>query len=186
MCFACLFIQPHVCSACGGQKGALDPLELKLQMTVSCHMDAGNQTLILYKSCPRFQLLNPFQPLPWDFTFSLGETGTSVSLSHVSRSDTCLSSYCRSANEGTGFTLGCLMERLCFFLLAFFSCFVRVPETEPQASNMPSTHPRRLTSTGRLRQQVGISVSICLSVLCLLTLPPFHPSPSFQEHYGLS
>lgn len=28
---------PHVCSACGGQKRVLDPLELQLQMIVGCY-----------------------------------------------------------------------------------------------------------------------------------------------------
>jgi hypothetical protein len=32
----------HVCIPCGGHRGALDPLELELQMIISCHVSAGN------------------------------------------------------------------------------------------------------------------------------------------------
>lgn len=39
-----------VCSAYRGQKGALDPLELKFQVVLSCHVDAGSQTEVLCKS----------------------------------------------------------------------------------------------------------------------------------------
>ena len=46
-CFVCIYVCiPHVCvePACGVQRGELDPLELELQMVVSCHVGAGNQT----------------------------------------------------------------------------------------------------------------------------------------------
>jgi hypothetical protein len=42
-----------LCTLCvqarGGQKRALDPLELELQMVASHHVGAGNQTLVLCK-----------------------------------------------------------------------------------------------------------------------------------------
>lgn len=38
----CLCIR-HLSGALGGQKRALDPLKLELQMVVSCHVGAGNQ-----------------------------------------------------------------------------------------------------------------------------------------------
>ena len=41
LCTSCVF------GACGGQKRALDALELELQMVVSHHMGAGNQTQVL-------------------------------------------------------------------------------------------------------------------------------------------
>ena len=34
---------------CGGQKRALDPLELELKMAMSYHVGAGNQTWVLCK-----------------------------------------------------------------------------------------------------------------------------------------
>lgn len=41
----------YVCvSAHKGQKGMLDPLGLEVQTVESCHIDAGNQTLMLCKS----------------------------------------------------------------------------------------------------------------------------------------
>ena len=50
MCFVCMHIcVPHVClcathmaGSLGGQKRALDPLELELQMVVSSQVGAGN------------------------------------------------------------------------------------------------------------------------------------------------
>lgn len=39
----------HVCSAHGGQRRALEGLQLSLQTTVSHHVGAGNQTLIPWK-----------------------------------------------------------------------------------------------------------------------------------------
>ena len=36
--------------ACRGQKGALDPQELELQMVGGCHVGAENQTQVLWKS----------------------------------------------------------------------------------------------------------------------------------------
>ena len=36
--------------ACRGQKRALDPSELELQVVVSCHVGAGNGTQVLCKS----------------------------------------------------------------------------------------------------------------------------------------
>ena len=42
-CFVNMHIYvPHACNACGGQKMALDSLELELQMDVCCHVGAGN------------------------------------------------------------------------------------------------------------------------------------------------
>ena len=42
-CFACMNVSvPYVCSACEGQDRALDPLDLKLQKTVTQHVGAGN------------------------------------------------------------------------------------------------------------------------------------------------
>lgn len=38
---------PCVCSAHGGQKRALDPLELEVPVVESQHVESGNQTLIL-------------------------------------------------------------------------------------------------------------------------------------------
>jgi hypothetical protein len=39
-----------VCNAHRGQKTVVDPLELRLQMTVSSHVGAENQTQVLWKS----------------------------------------------------------------------------------------------------------------------------------------
>lgn len=45
VCLFCLHIcVPHACSVQGGQKRSLDPLELELQMIVTCHVCAGSQT----------------------------------------------------------------------------------------------------------------------------------------------
>jgi hypothetical protein len=42
---------PHVCPVSrGGQKRALDPQELELQMVVSHHVGVGEQTWVLCKS----------------------------------------------------------------------------------------------------------------------------------------
>ena len=47
-CVACIdTCVPHACSARGGQKRALDPLELELQKTVSFHVGAGNPNQVL-------------------------------------------------------------------------------------------------------------------------------------------
>ena len=47
MCFACMSVRTmYVPSAHEGQRWALDPLELKLQAVVSCHVGAGNGTLV--------------------------------------------------------------------------------------------------------------------------------------------
>lgn len=48
------YLPVYVCNVCvhgtrGGQKRALDPLELELQMVIICHVGAGNQTR---SSCP--------------------------------------------------------------------------------------------------------------------------------------
>lgn len=40
--FACKVCAPCACSAPGGQKRAMDPLELKLQMIVIRHAGAGS------------------------------------------------------------------------------------------------------------------------------------------------
>ena len=47
--FACMYgCEPHVCmcvpGACGSQKMVSDPLELELQIVVSCHVSAGSWT----------------------------------------------------------------------------------------------------------------------------------------------
>lgn len=46
----------NVCAtfAQGGQKRASGPLELEVQVVVSCHVGASNQTLILCKSSQNF------------------------------------------------------------------------------------------------------------------------------------
>lgn len=47
---ACMFMHHiHACT-CGGHKRPSDPLELGLQMVVSCHISAGNWTHIPWKS----------------------------------------------------------------------------------------------------------------------------------------
>ena len=48
---------PHACRAYEGQKRPQDPLELKLQMVVSCPMAPGNLTWAVYKSNSRSWLL---------------------------------------------------------------------------------------------------------------------------------
>lgn len=45
----------HLCPVsvpgiCGGQRGVLYPPGLELQMVISYHVDAGNQTQLLWKS----------------------------------------------------------------------------------------------------------------------------------------
>lgn len=52
----CVYVL-SACSARRGQQRALDPLELELQLAVSCHEGAGNW-MVLCKSSQRFQLLN--------------------------------------------------------------------------------------------------------------------------------
>ena len=48
---ACVYIcVSHVCSDHKGQKRASDFLGLKLKMAVNCHIGAGNQRLVLWKS----------------------------------------------------------------------------------------------------------------------------------------
>ena len=46
----CVSVSICIPSACGGQKKALDPLELELQMVVSCHADSGDEMWILFKN----------------------------------------------------------------------------------------------------------------------------------------
>lgn len=41
---------PYACSTCGGQKGAMDPLDLELQMVVSLLVGSGNRIQIIYRS----------------------------------------------------------------------------------------------------------------------------------------
>lgn len=49
--FACVYICiPHSCIAYVGQKATLDPLELELEVVVSHHVGAENQTRVLRKS----------------------------------------------------------------------------------------------------------------------------------------
>lgn len=46
-CFACWYVcVPCTCGARGGQKGAWDPMELKLEVGMSHHMGVGNQTWV--------------------------------------------------------------------------------------------------------------------------------------------
>jgi hypothetical protein len=46
-----MYILPsHISGVDGGQKRALDHLELELHMVVGCFMGAGNQTQVLYKN----------------------------------------------------------------------------------------------------------------------------------------
>ena len=59
-CSACIYVCLHICAymcdiMCmsyghGGQERMLDPLKLKLQMIISYHVGAENQTQDLYKS----------------------------------------------------------------------------------------------------------------------------------------
>lgn len=49
---------PYACSADRGQKRAGDPLALPLQMAVSSYVDAGNRTLVLWKSNECSELLS--------------------------------------------------------------------------------------------------------------------------------
>ena len=49
-CYASMYVCTlHVCSASGGQKRTSDPLELELQMFVSCHVGAGNEIWFICK-----------------------------------------------------------------------------------------------------------------------------------------
>ena len=48
----------HLYSAHKDQRGALDPLELDLEMVVNSHVDVVNQTQILWKSNKFSYLLN--------------------------------------------------------------------------------------------------------------------------------
>lgn len=49
-CFACVGVgAPFACSAHGRQRMGLDLLYLKLLMVAGCHVDAVNQTWVLYK-----------------------------------------------------------------------------------------------------------------------------------------
>ena len=52
-CFACMYVcVPHKCLAApGGQKKALVPLELELEMIVNCCVGAGNQIWVFCKNC---------------------------------------------------------------------------------------------------------------------------------------
>ena len=48
----CLYVSiyaTHVPGAQRGQKRALDPLELKLKIVGSCHVDVESQTQVLYR-----------------------------------------------------------------------------------------------------------------------------------------
>lgn len=50
-CFACVCICVlQACGAHGSQKRASDLMELELQVVVSCHVGAGHQTWVLYRS----------------------------------------------------------------------------------------------------------------------------------------
>lgn len=47
MCFVCMYsCTPHACIY-GGQRKALDILELELERVESCHLGAENQTQVL-------------------------------------------------------------------------------------------------------------------------------------------
>lgn len=61
-CFACGCVYVHMC-AIGGQKKALDFLELKLQTVVSHRVSSGNQIYFLHKS-DRLSLSHPASPPP--------------------------------------------------------------------------------------------------------------------------
>ena len=66
--FSCICVcVPHTHSVQECQKKMSDPLELELQTVVSCHVGAGNQTLVLLQG----QVLLPtalcLQPLPMEF-----------------------------------------------------------------------------------------------------------------------
>lgn len=39
----------HSCSACGGPEKGVRSLVVNLQMVASCHVNAGKQTLVLFK-----------------------------------------------------------------------------------------------------------------------------------------
>jgi hypothetical protein len=52
MCLACTCVgASHACLVLQRLGKASDPLELELQMVVSCHRVSGNQTRVLWKSC---------------------------------------------------------------------------------------------------------------------------------------
>lgn len=53
LCFACMYRHLYTTfapSAYRGQKKVLGPLELELQIVMSCRVRAGNQTQVLCKS----------------------------------------------------------------------------------------------------------------------------------------
>lgn len=43
------FVHQACVGACGDQKDVVEPMELELQVVVSCHVYAGNRTQVLYK-----------------------------------------------------------------------------------------------------------------------------------------
>jgi hypothetical protein len=48
-CFMCLYLSVFVCRSSWGPKRASDPLELKVQTIVSCHVGPGNPIQVLWK-----------------------------------------------------------------------------------------------------------------------------------------
>ena len=50
MCCFNTYVHHVLPATCGGQKKALDPLELQLQMVVSLHVGSGNLTQVLWKN----------------------------------------------------------------------------------------------------------------------------------------
>ena len=48
-----------MCEGAKSQKRVLDPLELELEMVVSCHVDAGTRTQVLYKINRSYLLTHP-------------------------------------------------------------------------------------------------------------------------------
>lgn len=56
----CMSVLPHTCCTPGGRKIVS---ELELQMVVSWHVGAGNQTWVFRKNSQFFQTLRHLQPL---------------------------------------------------------------------------------------------------------------------------
>lgn len=48
----CLHVRVLAMCSSGGQKKASDPLNLELEVAVSCHESAGNRTWIVCKNSP--------------------------------------------------------------------------------------------------------------------------------------
>lgn len=53
-CFSCIYVCIHVCAEhvkAIKKRGTSSPLDVELWMFVSCHVDAGNGTLVPCKGC---------------------------------------------------------------------------------------------------------------------------------------